>query len=157
MNVATIPHDCELEEVSAGAAPEFGPTAYGKTSLRPLNILLVDDDPSLREAVAECLRREGHSVETAVDGVHGLEIFCSGTWDLVLVDRAMPRMNGFELAFAIKQRNPHMPVVLVSGLLTVPAGCEDFVPPVDVTVPKPFGLDHLRDGMIRALQIYGAL
>jgi DNA-binding response OmpR family regulator len=157
MNTLTMPNECGLDEFTAGAAPEFHPQTCGEISLRPLSILLVDDEPSLREVIADCLREEGHTVGTAVDGVHGLEVFCAGTWDIVLVDRAMPRMSGFELAFAIKQRNPHMPVIMVSGLPCVPAGCEGTLSPVDVTIRKPFGVDHLREGMIRALQIHSAL
>lgn len=157
MNAATIPHDCELDVITAGAAPEFRPHFCRRDSLRPLRILLVDDEPSLREAVAECLRDDGHAVETAVDGVHGLEVFCAGTWDIVLVDRAMPRMSGFELAFAIKQRNPHMPVIMVSGLPGVAAGSEELSSPVDVIVRKPFGVNHLVEGMIHALEIHDAL
>ncbi len=153
MNAVTIPYDCKSAVFTAGATPNFEPNACGRTSLGRLRILLVDDEPALREVVAECLRDEGHTVETAVDGVHGLEVFCAGTWDVVLVDRAMPRMDGFELALAIKQRNPRMPVVMVSGLPCASERGEGLLSPVDVTVHKPFGVDHLREGMIRALQI----
>lgn len=154
MNAATIPHHCKPGKVMAGAAPEYGPRTRGKISLQPLRILLVDDDPSLRDAVADCLRRDGHTVETAEDGVHGLEVFCAGTWEMVLVDRAMPRMSGFELAFAIKQRNPHMPVVLISGFLGACGEDGDIESAVDIIVPKPFGVEHLREGMARALEIH---
>ncbi|RYD72117.1 MAG: response regulator [Verrucomicrobiaceae bacterium] len=155
MNAVNIAHDDELEETTAcGAAPEFQSNMHSESSPQPLRILFVDDESSLREAVAECLRDEGHTVGTAVDGVHGLEVFCSGTWDVVLVDRAMPRMNGFELALAIKQRNPHMPVVMVSGLPGVTTGNEGLASPVDVIVRKPFRVDHLHNSMKHAIRLH---
>lgn len=152
MNAVSALNDCRFGKAFAGRSPEFEPSASEEFALRSLRILLVDDEPSFRDALAKWLEDDGHTVDTAIDGVEGFEKFCAGTWDIILVDRAMPRMNGFELAFAIKERNPHVPVVMVSGLPGLPAGADGFLSPVDVCVRKPFRAEHLRDSMIRAIQ-----
>ena len=113
--------------------------------MRPLRILLVDDDASIREHLKEFLLRvEGHTVETATDGRDGLESFCEGSWDLVLVDRAMPHMNGFELARAIKERAPRTPVAMISGVPSLAIAGQEGESAIDVFLPKPFTVDELR-------------
>lgn len=129
--------DCKSESVLTHAA-----------AMRSLRILLVDDDPSIREHLKEFLFRvEGHTVETAVDGLNGLQCFTEGEWDLVLVDRAMPRMNGFELAGAIKERAPNTPIIMISG---VPGFASRGVEPttsVDAYLPKPFTSEELSEAI----------
>ena len=116
--------------------------------MRPLRILLVDDDASIREHLKEFLNRvEGHIVETAVDGMDGLQCFNEGAWDLVLVDRAMPRMNGFELAGAIKERSPHVPVIMISGIPGVATRTQGADASVDSFLPKPFTSEELSEAI----------
>lgn len=116
--------------------------------MRSLRILLVDDDASIREHLKEFLNRvEGHTVETAVDGMDGLQCFKEGAWDLVLVDRAMPRMNGFELAGAIKEQSPHVPVIMISGIPGGGARNQGAGVSVDSFLPKPFTSEELSEAI----------
>jgi Response regulator receiver domain len=66
-------------------------------------ILLVEDDPSIREVTAIGLRNAGFTVETAADGVAGLERFATGAFDLVLLDVMLPRLDGLEVCRAIRR------------------------------------------------------
>ena len=67
------------------------------TTRRLKTILLVDDDPDIREATGSLLRESGYFVETAANGVEALDsLRSSGAINLVLLDLNMPRMNGFE-------------------------------------------------------------
>ena len=142
---------------NAGGSRPFVPFDPGADARpAPMRVLVVDDEKPIREVLRLCLVNDGHSVGLAEDGVSGLGRFVAESWDLVLLDRAMPRMDGAELARAIKDRHPHMPVVLVTGfpeLLEVPAG-EPF--PIDAIVRKPFNLTRLREGMARALAVCAA-
>ncbi len=81
-------------------------------------ILIVDDDESIREILAQLLARDGLQVATAKDGDEGLEVFASFKPDLVLLDIVMPRTNGFEVCRILKNRPESrlVPVVLVTGL-----------------------------------------
>jgi len=62
---------------------------------------------------------DGTTVETAADGREGLSKFHAGKFDLVLVDRAMPEINGDQLTEAIKELDPDMPVILVTGFTDI--------------------------------------
>jgi nitrogen-specific signal transduction histidine kinase len=83
------------------------------TALR--RILLVEDEPAVRELIEEVLTGEGHSVVTAEDGERGFARFSEGRFDVVTTDKAMPGMNGEQLALAIRQKSPDTPVLLMTG------------------------------------------
>ncbi len=82
------------------------------------HIMLVEDDASVREAMAEALRDEGYSVETAVDGQEAVDTLRAGT-DLVIADLMMPRVNGRELLRWVKQNHPGTAVILMTAYGTV--------------------------------------
>lgn len=100
-----------LETPAEGAAALDGAERPG----RPLRVLLVEDDPVVREAVAEYLRPDAHEVSTAVNGPEGLEKFTTGSFDLVLTDLVLEAMNGEELAAAIRKRDTKVPIILLTG------------------------------------------
>ena len=66
-------------------------------------ILLVEDDPSIREVTAIGLRQAGFTVETADDGQAGLDRFRRDAFDLVLLDVMLPRLDGLEVCRAIRR------------------------------------------------------
>jgi CheY-like chemotaxis protein len=116
----------------------------------PLRILVVDDEPSVRLVLSDFLREEGHEITTASNGTEALETFHQAKWDMVLTDRAMPGMTGDELAAAVKESDPHMPVVMITGNVDPK---RDFVAAprqVDVVVRKPFTLAAIRNAMSEA-------
>ena len=110
---------------------------------RRLRILVVEDDPLVRMAVTEQLSSQGHTVQSATNGLEGLDTFMSGRFDLVLTDRAMPEMGGDQLATTIKQISPTKPIIMLTGfgdLMTVKG---ERPPSVDAVVSKPVTLDTL--------------
>jgi DNA-binding NtrC family response regulator len=109
-----------------------------------LRILVVDDEPSIREVLRAYFKEDGHFVGVAIDGREGFELFCGGDWDLVVTDRAMPHLNGDQLAAAIKQIRPHIPVILITGFADVMSDVGDHPPAIDLVMPKPFTRDALR-------------
>ncbi len=82
-----------------------------------IRILYVDDDPILREFALVHLATETATVETAEDGLAGLEILERGATDLVVLDLEMPRMNGFEVLRRMREDPVHArtPVVVATG------------------------------------------
>lgn len=111
---------------------------------QPLRILVVDDEPLIREVVRLFLEEDQHSITMAANGRDGLARFCEGEFDLVLTDRAMPEMNGNQLARAIKTLKPTQPIILLTGF----DGASKENSAVDLVVAKPFTVDSLR-GAIR--------
>ena len=124
----------ELEPASSAAAP------------RGHRILVVDDEALVREIIGIYLAEDNHEVVFAHHGADGLSKFQEEEFDLVLTDRSMPHMSGDELAVAIKQIRPQVPVLLLTGY-------GDFMGPgqtpagVDAIVSKPFTLGALREAI----------
>ncbi len=82
------------------------------------NILLVDDDPLNVQALARTLGGAGFATTRALDGVEALECLETETFDAVVSDVLMPRMNGLQLVRRIRRRFPDLPVILMSGLIS---------------------------------------
>jgi signal transduction histidine kinase/CheY-like chemotaxis protein len=108
-----------------------------------LHVLVVEDDPLVRGIEAEYMVSDGHTVETAADGCEGLSKFHAGRFDLVLVDRAMPEINGDQLTEAIKEMDPDMPVILVTGFPDI-LGEDHKRRQANLILSKPFSHDSLR-------------
>lgn len=102
-------------------------------------ILVVEDDPHLREVITEVLSDEGYTVYDATDGERALERLdaMQRQPDLVLSDVRMPRLTGFELADRLRQRRRPIPIVLMSANCSVPPGGGVMF------LAKPFSLDDL--------------
>ena len=105
-------------------------------------ILLVEDDPSIREVTALGLRAAGFTVATAADGVDGLERWRADRPDLVLLDVMLPRMDGLEVCRAIR-REATTPIVMLTAradtidvVVGLESGADDYV-------RKPFELPEL--------------
>jgi CheY-like chemotaxis protein len=78
-------------------------------------ILVVDDDSAVRATIQLLLERAGHSVVVAEDGRKGLALFESGEFDLLFLDIFMPAMDGIETMRLVRQRNPMIPIIVISG------------------------------------------
>ena len=118
-------------------------------------ILLVEDDPSIREVTAIGLSAAGFAVTTAVDGVDGLERFRAESFDLILLDIMLPRLDGYEVCRQIR-RTSTVPVVMLTArgdtpdvVLGLEAGADDYV-------RKPFDLPELIARIRAALRRAGA-
>ena len=105
-------------------------------------ILLIEDDPSIREVTAIGLRAAGFTVETATDGQVGLDRFRSTPFDLILLDVMLPRLDGLEVCRAIR-RTSTVPIVMLTAradtidvVVGLEAGADDYV-------KKPFEVPEL--------------
>lgn len=116
---------------------------------KPLRILVVDDEPQVREMLSATLVTEGHQVELATDGVDGLRCFRDGRFDLVLTDKVMPSMSGDQMACAIQQMAPGTPIILLTGFGQFLSG--EMLPGINVVLNKPVGILALRKAFVTAL------
>jgi CheY-like chemotaxis protein len=78
-------------------------------------VLIIDDELDVREAIGRVLQRSGHEVSLAADADAGLDSSGSGTYDVVIADVVMPGMNGVELIRELRQRDPDLPIIAISG------------------------------------------
>jgi len=82
----------------------------------PTDILVIEDDPIMREALAEWLETAGYAVRTAADGSAGLAAVGSAAPALVVTDIHMPGLGGAAVIRELRQRHPGIPVIAISGL-----------------------------------------
>ena len=116
--------------------------------IRGKRILLVDDEPSVREAFRMMLMFDGHSVTEANDGAEALDLFTKGQFDLVMTDLEMPVMKGNELAVRIKNLAPKQPILMITAYEKELGDSEN---PVDSILNKPFTLNNLRGAIAKLL------
>jgi CheY-like chemotaxis protein len=86
-----------------------------RSPARPGRVLLVDDDPKVRESLAEILTRAGHAVTSVASGPAALAAFAPGQFDSVLTNIGMADMNGWELAERLRAADPAVSILLVTG------------------------------------------
>jgi PAS domain S-box-containing protein len=134
----------QRENEASGANTGQGDGAQG------LSILLVDDEPQVREVLSALLNAEGHQCETAGLAADGIQLFRDGHFDIVIADKAMPGMSGDQMAVSIKQMSPSMPFVLLTGFGSF-LNSED-MPGVDVVASKPITCTGLREAIGKALK-----
>ncbi len=83
------------------------------------NILIIDDEAAIRESLETLLELEGFSVRSAEDAESGLDQLALHSFDLVLLDFALPDRNGLELLAEIRERNPDQAVIMITAYGTV--------------------------------------
>lgn len=108
----------------------------------PLRILVVDDEPAMVGAVAALIGSEGHRVIAAYDGAEALARFEEESPDLVLLDLAMPGMDGLAVCRALRARSP-IPIIVLSGEADERAKVQALDDGADDYVTKPFGKQEL--------------
>ena len=118
-----------------------------------LRVLIVDDEPMVRDVVAAMLTNEGHSIETAEHGIEALEKFQEQPFDLVITDRAMPFMNGDQLAAAIKKTSPRTPIIMLTGFGGMMTAAGEMPEDVDFVASKPIKLATIREAIAKVTEI----
>ena len=106
-------------------------------------ILVVDDDPEVRMATRDFLASKGHDVTLAEDGVQALKLLASVKPDVVLLDVAMPEMDGMEALRRIVASYPNLPVIMVTANADIEITSKVLQLGAADYVPKPFDLDYL--------------
>lgn len=114
------------------------------------SILIVDDEANIRSGLKALLQHKGYAVETAADGLAGLELFKETHHALVLSDIMMPNMTGIELAKQIKLANPETTVVLFTGYASIESAVDAFKGGADEYLLKPVNNDELLKMVARA-------
>ena len=123
----------------------------GEPMNSPLSILVVDDEPSVRETLADMLEAMDHSVCSTSSGYEALQKLATANFDLVFTDLAMPEMDGWETAREIRKRWPEVNIIMVTGygLGTLPpVGGHDLV---DGIIGKPFDFSQVST-MVRTVR-----
>ena len=123
------------------------------TSLRkrisPKRILVVEDEMLVAHTVRMALAVDGHTVEIAGDGEEAIAKFKEGNYDLVITDFELRKVDGLELAQAIKQVSPASPIILVTGHAEIIKSGMGKVSNIEALLSKPISISALYDAMGR--------
>lgn len=113
-------------------------------SVQTSQILVVDDEEIARTNLEYILRKEGHQVATAANGLEALEKVKAQEFDIVLTDLKMEKMDGIQLLESVKQIAPHTEIVMVTGYATVSSAVDALKKGAAHYLSKPIKLDELR-------------
>ncbi len=108
------------------------------------SILIIEDDDSISTAIEEYFSRAGYSVSSARDGIAGIETATRNRPDVVVLDLMLPKMDGLSVCKALRQKNPQMPILMLTAkddvvdkVLGLEMGADDYI-------TKPFSLRELE-------------
>jgi signal transduction histidine kinase/FixJ family two-component response regulator len=121
-------------------------------AINKLNILIVDDEVSIREGSDRILTRMGHRVFTASRGEEGLEVLKNEKIALVLLDLKMPGLDGLEVLQRIQAVDPSILVIVITGYATVETATKAMKLGAYDFIPKPFDPDQLRIVINRGIE-----
>ncbi|HET8567581.1 MAG TPA: response regulator transcription factor [Candidatus Limnocylindria bacterium] len=108
-----------------------------------MRVLLVEDEPSVRDAVSRALRVAGHEIETATDGARALELATDGRYDAIVLDLGLPKVDGIEVCRRLRASGSTVPVLMLTARAAVSDRVEGLDAGADDYVVKPFALDEL--------------
>jgi EAL domain-containing protein (putative c-di-GMP-specific phosphodiesterase class I) len=120
----------------------------------PVSILLVDDDRETARALARSLTAFGHEVTTFHEGEQAIAALDHQVFDVVLSDIGMPHITGFDLLDAVRRRDEHIPVVLLTGDPTVSSAAQALEVGAFRYVTKPVELPKLMTVVEKAAKLY---
>ncbi|MDA8324815.1 MAG: response regulator, partial [Nitrospiraceae bacterium] len=107
-------------------------------------ILIVDDDPVVREVLQEIIAGIGHRPEAAKDGLDGLRKASENEYDIIFTDLKMPGLGGMDFLKEVKKGNPGVSVVVITGYPTVEAAVSAMKEGADDFITKPFNIDSVQ-------------
>ncbi len=106
-------------------------------------ILVIDDERAIRSTLKEVLEYEKHEVDLAEDGLKGIELFNSNTYDIVLCDIKMAKMDGIEALARLHETAPDTPVIMISGHGNIDTAVESIKKGAYDFLEKPLDLNRL--------------
>src|SRR3954471_18333176 len=109
-----------------------------------MNILLIDDDASLRKSLRLALEAMGHRVAEARDGEQARSLLSQGLFDVAFLDLRLRREQGLDLLPALVRLAPGLPVVVITAYATIETAVEAMRRGALGSLPKPFTPDQLR-------------
>jgi DNA-binding response OmpR family regulator len=107
------------------------------------HILVVEDEPILRDGIVDLLTGDGHTVVAAADGVLGLEHGLRGAFDVVVLDLMLPRMNGMDVCRQLRAARPGTPILMLTARASEDDKVRGLMEGADDYVAKPFSAREL--------------
>ena len=119
--------------------------------MKNVRILVIDDEKVIREGVERALAKRGYEIAKAEDGNKGLEMIKAVDFDIVLTDLMMPGLDGFAVLDWLRENQPHVQVIVITGFATVTKAVTAMKQGAFDFVGKPFTPDYIRVVVDRAI------
>ena len=110
-----------------------------------MKILIVEDEAGIVQFLKQGLEEEGYYISAALDGLAGFELFKKESFDLILLDWTLPKMNGLELCKAIRLKNKTIPILFLTAKDTIQETIEGLKAGANDYIKKPFSFDELLE------------
>jgi DNA-binding response OmpR family regulator len=110
-----------------------------------MKILIVEDEVGIVQFLKQGLEEEGYEITTALDGLLGFELFKKESFDLILLDWMLPKMNGLELCKAIRIKDKTIPIIFLTAKDTIQETIEGLKAGANDYIKKPFSFDELLE------------
>ena len=110
-----------------------------------MKILIVEDEAGIVQFLKQGLEEEGYEIRTALDGLLGFELFKKESFDLILLDWMLPKMNGLELCKAIRIKDKTIPIIFLTAKDTIQETIEGLKAGANDYIKKPFSFDELLE------------
>ena len=110
-----------------------------------MKILIVEDEAGIVQFLKQGLEEEGYEISTALDGFLGFELFKKESFDLILLDWMLPKMNGLELCKAIRIKDKTIPIIFLTAKDTIQETIEGLKAGANDYIKKPFSFDELLE------------
>jgi DNA-binding response OmpR family regulator len=120
-----------------------------------VRILVIEDESRIRSFLARALEAEGFAVDGADNGPDGLDRALRGTYDLVILDLLLPRLDGLSVLSELHRRSPDLAVVIISARSDLPTKLRGFNLGANDYLAKPFALDELLARVRVQLRAHG--
>jgi two-component system response regulator HydG len=116
------------------------------------NILIVDDEPGMREFLEIMLQKDGYSVDTATDGSEAIDKIEGSLFDLAIVDIQMPVLNGIEVLKKFNEKSPDTTVIMITAYASHETAIEAMKLGAYDYITKPFKIDEIKLVIKKALE-----
>ena len=111
--------------------------------MSPMRILIIEDDREAAAYLVKAFREAGHAVDHAADGVSGYDLAQEGGYDVAIVDRMLPKMDGLSLIGALRAQGGETPVLILSALGQVDDRVKGLRAGGDDYLAKPYAFSEL--------------
>ncbi len=111
--------------------------------MKPLSILVIDDEDVICEACELVLSEKGHAVATRNDGKAGLSAIRQGTYDILLLDMKLPDIDGMEILKIVQKEKPGLCIIVMTGYSSISNAVQAIKQGADDYLAKPFTEDEL--------------
>jgi DNA-binding response OmpR family regulator len=122
----------------------------------PQRILVVEDEPDIRQLETEVLRESGYDVDTAENGLAALHSLNTDHYDLLIVEEEMSMVTGLELVKELRSEDMMVPVILVVGTMPIKAPTRNQWPHIQAILLKPYTIAELFKTVKEVLRVAGS-